>query len=119
MQERQRQEFNRLISQGRNLGKLFLLDRKPSYNWLNSLKTPDAAECVVIPPLSAKDHDAIVGLLKERESFKPWPHKLVETISCLPYIRKLPYNEFVQKVGRLDADGWFVRVYVNHEDRNI
>jgi hypothetical protein len=58
-----------------------------------------------------------VCLLKERESFKPWTHRLVETISTLPYIRKrFPYNEYVQKVGRLEADGWLVRVYVNHED---
>ena len=30
VQERQRQEYNRLISQGRNLGKLFFLDRTAS-----------------------------------------------------------------------------------------
>jgi hypothetical protein len=120
LQERQRPEYNRLISQGRNLGKLFLLARKPSCDWLNSLKTPDGSEGDVIPALTAEDHETIVRLLKERESFKPWTHKLVETISRLPYIRKrFPYNEYVQKVGRLEADGWFVRVYVNHEDCDI
>ncbi len=119
VQERQRQEYNRLISQGRNLGKLFFLDRTASYDWLSAMKDADEAECVVIPPLSAEDHAAIVDLLKDRESFKPWPHKLVETISTLPYIReRFPYNEYVQKVGRLEADGWLVRVYVNHEDRD-
>ena len=117
LQERQRQEYDRLISQGRNLGKLFLLGRKLSCVWLNSLKTSDESEGDVIPPLAAEEHAAIVRLLKERESFKPWTHKLVETISRLPYIRKrFPYHEYVQKVGRLEADGWFVRVYVNHED---
>ena len=117
LQERQRQEYNRLISQGSNLGKLFLLDRTASYDWLSAMRDADGAERAVIPPLSAEDHAAIVGLLKHRESFKPWPHKLVETISTLPYIRtRFPYNEYVQKVGRLEADGWLVRVYVNHED---
>ena len=117
LQERQRHEYNRLTSQGRNLGKLFLLDRTASYDWLSAMKNADGAECAVIPTLSAEDHAAIVLLLKERESFKPWTHKLVETISTLPFIRKrFPYNEYVQKVGRLEADGWLVRVYVNHDN---
>jgi hypothetical protein len=99
------------------LGKLFFLDRTASYDWLSAMKNADGAECAVIPSLSTEDHAAIVGLLKHRESFKPWPHKLVEAISTLPYIRKrFRYNEYVQKVGRLEADGWLVRVYVNHED---
>ena len=56
-------------------------------------------------------------LLRERESFKPWTHRLAEAISRLPSIRtRFPYQDYVQKVGRLEADGWFVRVYVNHED---
>ena len=116
LQERQRQEYNRLISQGRNLGQLFLLDRTASSDWLDAMKNADGADGAVIPPLAPEDHAAIVRLLKDRESFKPWPHKLVETISTLPFIRKrFPYNEYVQKVGRLEADGWLVRVYVNHE----
>jgi hypothetical protein len=77
LQERQRPEYNRLISQGRNLGKLFFLDRTASYDWLSAMKNADGAECAIIPSLSAEDHAAIVGLLKHRESFKPWPHKLV------------------------------------------
>jgi hypothetical protein len=117
LQERQQQEYNRLISQGRNLSKLFLLDRKSSCDWLNSIKSPDGLEFGVIPTLATEDHEAIVRLLKERESCKPWTHKLVEAISKLPYIRKrFPYTEYVRKVGRLEADGWLVRVYVNHED---
>ena len=117
LQERQRQEYNRLILQGGNLGKLFLLERAASYDWLSAMKNADGAECAVIPPLSAEDHAAIERLLKDRQAFKPWPHKLVETISTLPLIRKrFPYSEYVQKVGRLEADGWLVRVYVNHED---
>jgi hypothetical protein len=46
----------------------------------------------------------------------PWTNQK-ETISQLPFIEKrFPYNEYVQMVGRLEADGWFVRVYVNYED---
>ncbi len=55
-------------------------------------------------------------LLKEREAFQPWTHHFVETISALPCIKKrFPYHDYVQKVGRLEADGWLVRVYVNHK----
>ena len=117
LQERQRREYDRMISQGRNLSKLFLRNRKQSYDWLSSMQNLGGEEWGAIPPLAAEDHGAIVRLLKERESFKPWTHNLVETISRLPFIRKrFPYNEYVQKVGRLEADGWLVRVYVNHED---
>lgn len=117
LHEQQKEEYHRLLAQGRNLGKLFLLGRKESCQWLNSLRKacagPDGAS---IPQISPEDHESIVRLLKERESFKPWPHRLVETISRLPFIRKrFPYHEYVQKVGRLEAEGWFVRVYVNHE----
>jgi hypothetical protein len=120
LQERQRQEYDRMISQGRNLSKLFLRNRKQSYDWLSSIQHLGGEEWGAISPLVAEDHEAIVRLLKERESFKPWTHDLVETISRLPFIRKrFPYNEYVQKVGRLEADGWLVRVYVNHEDCDI
>jgi hypothetical protein len=116
LQERHKDEFNRYISQGRNLGKLFLLNRAASYEWLNSMVRPDGAPPVAIPQLSAEDRAAIERVLKQRESFQPWTHRLVDTISKLPYIKKrFPYNEYVQSVGRLEADGWLVRVYVNHE----
>jgi hypothetical protein len=116
LQERQKSEYSRLILQGRNLGKLFLLDRKGSYDWLTSITNAKASQFTIIPALTSEEHDAIVRLLKQRETFKPWTHNLVETISRLPYIRqRFPYDEYVQKVGRLEADGWLVRVYVNHE----
>jgi len=55
-------------------------------------------------------------MFKDREQFQPWTHRLVENISSLPFVRRrFPYQEYVQKVGRLEADGWLVRVYVNHE----
>jgi hypothetical protein len=116
LQERQKEEFNRLAAQGRNLGKLFLLNRATSYDWLNSMTRPEGAGQATIPALSAEERAAIERLLKEREGFQPWTHRLVETISRLPYVKKrFPYHEYVQRVGRLEADGWLVRVYVNHE----
>jgi hypothetical protein len=52
----------------------------------------------------------------KQQTFQPWPHRLVEAISRLPFVKKrFPYHEYVQRVGRLEADGWLVRVYVNHE----
>src|SRR5579883_2536367 len=126
--ESQRPEYERLLEQGRNLGKLMLLNRKESYDWINSLRSPHLLEEAdwaepgggfkghCIPPLCPGDNEAIVRLLKTREGFRPWTHGLVETISRLPYVkRRFPYREYVQKVGRLEADGWLVRVYVNHE----
>jgi hypothetical protein len=116
-QERHREEFDRLAAQGKNLGRLFLLDRQASSDWLDSLKSRDGVESAVIPPLAPEEVGAIERLLKERQAFKPWTHHLVETISTLPYIkRRFRYQEYVQMVGRLEADGWLVRVYVNHED---
>lgn len=116
LQERQKEEFDRLTAQGRNLGKLFLLDRRASYDWLSSLCGLDGQDNAPVPPLAPEDHAAIVRVLKEREAFQPWTHRLVETISALPLVRRrFPYQEYVQKVGRLEADGWLVRVYVNHE----
>ena len=133
LQDRQRAEYDRLLAQGRNLGKLILLNRKESYKWLNSLPSADMVDnpdvvglnCAAgaddssvngIPKLSADEHDAILNALQRREAFCPWTHGLVETISRLPYIkRRFPYQEYIQKVGRLEADGWLVRVYVNHE----
>jgi len=116
LQEEHKVEYAHLIAQGRNLSKLFLLGRKESSEWLNSVGKLDGSEGPAIPTLMEKEEEAIVRLLKYRESFKPWTHKLVETISQLPYIRtRFPYGEYVQKVGRLEADGWLVRVYVNHE----
>lgn len=131
LQERQRQEFDRLLSQGRNLGKLMLLNRKASYDWLSSLRQPDDAgsasrvQCTelgvtgdgdCIPCLSETEHAAIGLALEQRERFQPWTNRLVEAISRLPYIKtRFRYQEYVQKVGRLEADGWLVRVYVNHE----
>jgi hypothetical protein len=116
LQERQKEEFNRLARQGRNLGKLFFLDRPSSYAWLNSMAGAEGAENAPIPALSAEEQAAIEALLKRREQFQPWTHRLVETISRLPYVKKrFPYHEYVQRVGRLEADGWLVRVYVNHE----
>ena len=116
LQERQKEEFDRLLAQGINLGKLILLDRPASYAWLNSIKTPAGEEKASIPSLTSEEQAAIAHVLKEREKFQPWTHRLVEAISALPYIRRrFPYQEYVQKVGRLEADGWLVRVYVNHE----
>jgi hypothetical protein len=116
LQEKHGQEFDRLLRQGQNLGKLMLLNRTSSYDWLNSMKCAEGVEDGCIPCLSANERAAISRTLKERERFQPWTHRLVETISTLPYIkRRFPYQEYVQKVGRLEADGWLVRVYVNHE----
>jgi hypothetical protein len=116
LQEKQREEFNRLVAQGRNLGKLFLLDRATSYDWLNSMIPGEGSVQPPIPPISAEERAAIECLLRKREGFQPWTHRLVETISRLPYVRKrYLYHEYVQRVGRLEADGWLVRVYVNHE----
>jgi len=116
LQEKQREEFNRLAAQGRNLGKLFLLDRAASYDWLNSMIPAGGSVQAPIPSLSEQERAAIECLLRRREGFQPWTHRLVETISRLPYVRKrYLYHEYVQRVGRLEADGWLVRVYVNHE----
>jgi hypothetical protein len=116
LQERQKEEFNRLVAQGRSLGRLFLLDRPASYDWLNAMTGADGSDNAAIPALSVEEQAAIEALLKKREQFQPWTHRLVETISRLPYVKKrFPYTEYVQRVGRLEADGWLVRVYVNHE----
>ncbi len=116
LQEKQKEEFHRLSAQGKNLGKLFLLDRPTSYDWLNSMSRPDGSGNGPIPALTEQEQAAIECLLQEREGFHPWTHRLVETISRLPYVKKrFPYHEYVQRVGRLEADGWLVRVYVNHE----
>ena len=93
------------------MAKLILLDRQTSYDWLNSIKDPSGE----IPQLTIEEHKAITHRLKERERFKPWTHRLVDGISKLPIIKKrFPHDEFVQQVGRLESDGWFVRVYVNY-----
>lgn len=114
LQESQRAEFQRLLAQGRNLAKLFLLDRPTSYDWLEAMRQPEGVPNPPIPAPSPDELNAIAAVLKEREAFKPWTHHLVETISRLPYVRRrFPYQEYVQKVGRLEADGWLVRVYVN------
>jgi hypothetical protein len=116
LQERQKEEFNRLSAQGRNLGKLFLLNRPASYDWLNAMTRPEGSGHAIIPSLSAQEHATIECLLKEREAFQPWTNRLVETISRLPFVKnRYRYHEYVQRVGRLEADGWLVRVYVNHE----
>jgi hypothetical protein len=133
LQESQREEFDYLLAQGHNLGKLILLNRKTSYEWLNSLQRASAAIALApaggglgfnrdgnpspcIPCLSAEEEDAIARILQARETFQPWTHRLVETFSRLPFIKtRFRYQEYVQKVGRLEADGWLVRVYVNHE----
>jgi hypothetical protein len=117
LQERQKEEFHQLAAQGKNLGRLFLLNRQASSDWLNSLKSPKGVESATIPALARQEQGVIERLLKDREGFKPWTHRLVETISALPYVKsRFRYQEYVQMVGRLEADGWLVRVYVNHED---
>ena len=114
LRESHQEEFNQLTIQGRNLGKLFLLDRQDSYVWLNSIRNADAAGNEVVPLLAAVERTRIERYLKAREAFQPWTHHFVETITALPYVkRRFPYQEYVQKVGRLEADGWLVRVYVN------
>ena len=114
LQEHQRREYHRLLTQGQNLGKLILLNRSSSYEWLDSLKSPAGADNPPIPSLTQDELRTIARILKEREAFQPWTHHLVETISRMPYIRhRYRYQEYVQKVGRLEADGWLVRVYVN------
>jgi len=130
LQKKQKSEYERLLAQGRNLGKLMLLNRPTSYDWLNSLALDPSgalpseptitgqlsANSGCVPPLSDKEYQAIEKALLERQTFQPWPHRLVEAISKLPYIKKrFPYKEYVQSVGRLEADGWLVRVYVNHD----
>ncbi len=117
LQHRHKQEYERLLRQGQNLGKLMLLNRQASYAWLNSIKVPAGVEDGWIPCLGADEQATIARILKTREGFQPWTHGLVETISTLPYVKKrFPYQEYVQKVGRLEADGWLVRVYVNHQN---
>jgi hypothetical protein len=116
LQESQQKEYYRLLAQGRNLGKLILLNRRASYDWLNSIKCQEGVEDGCIPSLRPEDQKAIEESFYVRERFQPWTHRLVETISRFPYVqRRFPYQEYVQKVGRLEADGWLVRVYVNHE----
>jgi hypothetical protein len=116
LEEMHHREFKRLIARGRDLGRLMLLNRQASYEWLNSIQSSEQGWSGEIPALTPEDEATLARTLNEREAFKPWTHRLVETISRLPYIRKrFPYNEYVQKVGRLEADGWFVRVYVNHQ----
>jgi hypothetical protein len=128
---RQKVEYDRLLAQGHSLGRLMLLNRQASYEWLNSLEKPadeykERVDCSssignanvnsCIPELTPAERDRVTQRLKDRETFQPWTHRLVETISTLPYIkRRFRYQEYVQKVGRLEADGWLVRVYVNHD----
>lgn len=127
LKERQQMEYEHLLAQGINLGRLMLLNRTASYEWLNSFSSACPADpsrespndlaqphCQ-LPRLTKEEHTAVTRSLQEREGFQPWPHRLVQTISALPYVqRRFPYQEYVQKVGRLEADGWLVRVYVNH-----
>lgn len=129
LRQQKNSEYERLLAQGRNLGKLVLLNRQASYDWLNSLRADgecevepvnspslSAANGSCIPCLTPEELARIEQALQQRERFQPWTHRLVEAISRLPYIkRRFRYQEYVQKVGRLEADGWLVRVYVNHE----
>jgi len=93
---------------------LFLLNRQASYEWLGSMNNTEGVENAGIPTLTPEDHANILRTLKQREAFQPWTHRLVEGIGKSPLVRKrFPYQEYVQKVGRLEAQGWFVRVYVN------
>jgi hypothetical protein len=127
LKDRHQIEYEKLLAQGINLGRLILLNRAASYEWLNSFpytcpadpgREPSsdlAQEHCQLPRLTKEEHTAVARSLEARERFQPWPHRLVETISALPYVqRRFPYQEYVQKVGRLEADGWLVRVYVNH-----
>ena len=116
LQMRQKPEFDRLLAQGRNLGKLMLLNRQASCQWLNSIRSTDAAGRSIIPNLTAEEQTAIRCKTSQCERFQPWTHRVVETITRLPYVRsRFPYDEYIQKVGRLEADGWLVRVYVHHQ----
>jgi hypothetical protein len=56
LQARQQDEFDRLTAQGRNLGKLFLLNRTASYDWLHSMTQREGS-----------DH-ATIGIVNRRES---------------------------------------------------
>ena len=133
LQKQQKTEFELLLAQGRNLGKLMLLNRHASYEWLNSLALQRKSQAAstdsptntseisgpaaCVPPLMATEYAALEKSLAERQVFQPWTHRLVEAISKLPYIkRRFPYKEYVQTVGKLEADGWLVRVYVNHDN---
>lgn len=114
--ERQQEEYERLLAQGKNLGKLFLLDRQASCAWLSALKAGHLPGGGTIPLLTEPETAGVKAVLQQRERFQPWTHRLVETISALPFIRRrFPYRDYVQKVGRLEADGWLVRVYVNYD----
>jgi hypothetical protein len=114
LEAKHRLEYDRLLAQGKNLGKLFLLNRQSSCDWLNSFRSSDRAPEKPILALTPAELEAIAALLKQREAFHPWPHRLVETISTLPFVRnRFPHQEYIQQVGRLEANGWLVRVYVN------
>lgn len=111
--EAQKAQVEALVARGWRMGKLFLLDRKASYEWLNSLGSGNGKP-VEIPALSAEETGSILAVLKVHEGFKPWTHRLVDVISQLPFVRnRFPHDEYIQRVGRLEADGWLVRVYVN------
>ena len=121
LKQRHQEEYDLLLAQGINLGRLMLLNRSASYEWLHSCaslgghQSGEPGACTPLPRLSKEEHTAVARSLEQRERFQPWTHRLVETISALPYVQKrFPYQEYVQKVGRLEADGWLVRVYVNH-----
>lgn len=111
--EKHRAEYDRLLARGLDLGRLILLNRQQSYLWLNSIPPTEAGG--EIPPLTPEEQALVSKRLLERERFKPWTHRMVDAISRLPWIRKrFPHEEYVQAVGRLEANGWFIRVYVNH-----
>jgi hypothetical protein len=106
-------EYERLLARGIHLGRLILLNRKQSCAWLKSIPPVEAGGDV--PPLSEEERQLVAARLLEREAFKPWTHRLVDGISRLPWVRdRFPHEEYVQAVGRLEASGWFIRVYVNH-----
>lgn len=111
LQASQKTELDALLAQGKNLGKLFLLNRNASYEWINVIRSQ---ETPAIPELSAEEKATVHALFHRWEAFTPWTHGLVNVISQLPFIRKrFPHDEYIQRVGRLEADGWLVRVYVN------
>lgn len=110
-------EHQKLIAVGRNLAVLRLLNRADSISFLNSISEGSDKGNSRIPPLTEEQQQEIAASYKQQEAFVPWPHRTVDLMKKLPFIKhRFPHEKFVQNVGRSEADGWFVRVYGYYED---